>query len=240
MKTTTLIALLAVVSAVSVGAISMNTNPSFALATGAISPEAGTMMGHVEYVVRDSTGAIKSYQQLDNMVVNQGDNCVITAAFQTSNAGGTDVGCTFSADGFRFIGIGNATHTPTATSTTLVDGGATTVASSGTPGIMAVKGDTNTVGTASSDGGTVVISTSTATGGAGPFTFGSSTVTNATTVRTAGLFDAQCSGVGGSNSGICTTNAATMNMFAAQAISVAVTAGDSLDVTWTITVGNAS
>jgi hypothetical protein len=237
MKTTTLIALLAAVSTVSVGAISMNTSPSFALATGAISPEAGTMMGHVEYVVRDSDGNIKNYQQLDNLVVNQGDDCVIAAAFQTTNAGGGD-NCTFSADGFRFIGIGNGTIVVDEADTTLLDGGATTVASSGTGGIMAVKADSNTVGTDSSDGGTVVISTSTATGGAGPFTFGSSPVTNATTVTSAGLFDAQCSGVGGSNSGICTANAATMNMFAVQSITVVVTAGDSLDVTWTITVGD--
>lgn len=232
MKTTTMIALLTVVSAVSVGAISMSENSSFALATGGVTPEVGTMMGHVEYIVRDSSGNIVQYQQLDNMVVNQGDNCVITAAFQTTAAGGSDVGCTFSSDGFRFIGIGNDTQTIAATHTTLSNT-ATTTASSGAAGIMAVRADANTVGSASSNGGTVIIATET------PFTFTDGTITNATAVKTAGLFDATCSGNDATH-GYCTANSGTMNMFAAQAIDVTVGDGDSLDVTWTITVGNSS
>lgn len=232
MKTTSMIALIVAISAISIGAISLNGFSAIPLATASVSPESGAVMGHVEYILRDADGNIKTYSQGDNMVVNKGDDCVIGYAFQTTGAGGSD-NCTTNADGFRFIGIGNMTHTVFANSTTLV-GQSTTVASSGTNGIMAVRSDSNTVGTISSNGGNVVIATET------PFTFATTgPVTNATTVTTAGLFDATCSGVS-ATTGICTANAATMNMFSAQSISVAVSDGDSLSVTWTITVGNSS
>ncbi|MBI5860330.1 MAG: hypothetical protein HZB73_06605 [Nitrosarchaeum sp.] len=231
MKTTSMIALIAVISAVSLGAISMNGFSAIPLATASVNPESGTIMGHVEYILRDADGNIKSYVQGDNMVVNKGDDCVIGYAFQTTAAGSSD-NCTTNSNGFRFIGIGNGTITVDAADTTLLDAGATTVAggSPGAEGIMAVRADSNTVGTASSNGGTVVIATES------PFTF---VAANATTVTAAGLFDATCSGVSGTT-GACTANASTMNMFSAQSISVAVASGDSLSVTWTITVGSAA
>lgn len=224
-----MIALIAVLSAVSIGTISMN-GFTMPLVAASVSPESGAIMGHVEYILRDADGNIKSYVQGDNLVVNKGDDCVIGYAFQTTSASGGSDNCTTSGrPGFQFIGIGNMTHTVFANSTTLV-GQSTTVASSGTNGIMAVKFDNNTVGTASSNGGTVVIATESA------FTFDAN---NATTVRTAGLFDGTCSGVD-STTGACTANATIMNMFSAQEITVAVSSGDSLSVTWTITVGNSS
>ena len=233
MKTTSMIALIAVLSTVSIGAISMN-GFTIPLVAASVSPESGATMGHVEYILRDANGNIKLYAQGDNMVVNKGDDCVIGYAFQTTAAGTSD-NCTVSADGFRFIGIGNGTITVDAADTTLLDASAITVASSGTGGIMAVKADSNTVGTASSNGGTVVIATET------PFLFYSTTgqITNTTTVTAAGLFDATCSVVS-STGGHCTTNGATMNMFSAQTISVVANNGDSLAVTWTITVGSSS
>ena len=225
MKTTTLIALLAAVSAVSVGAISMNTSPSFALATGTISPEAGTMMGHVEYVLYDADNNVKSYIQSDNMVVNRGDDCVLAYAFNPSNTAGTD-NCATNANGFRFIGIGNATATVSATATTLTNT-ASTFASSGVGGLMSMREDPTIVFGASSDGGTATIAT------ASPFTFVSGV--NSTTVLSAGLFDSICTQAAGT----CTA-AYPANMFSVQSVSVIVTGGDSLDVTWTITVGNSS
>jgi|CXWL01.1.fsa_nt_gi hypothetical protein len=230
MKNTSMIALIAVISAVSIGAISMS-GFTIPLATASVSPESGTMMGHVEYILHDAGGNIKSYTQGDNMVVNKGDDCVIGYAFQTTAAGGSD-NCTTNSNGFRFIGIGNGTITVDAADTTLLDAGATTVAggSPGAEGIMAVRADSNTLGTGSSNGGTVVIATES------PFTF---TAVNATTVSAAGLFDATCSSVS-STTGACTANVSTMNMFSAQSITVAVSSGDSLSVTWTITVGNSS
>ncbi len=235
MKTTYMVALIAAISAVSIGAISMNgfTVP-LAIASN---QESGIMMGHVEYIVHDADGNIKSYVQGDNMVVNRGDDCSIAYMFQPNSfsSGGTPDVCTnFNPAGFHFIGIGNGTITVDAADTTLVDGGSTAVATSSTDGLMAVRWDNNTAATASSNGGTVVIATET------PFTFSTSgAVTNATTVTAAGLFDNTCSTQSGTT-GICTANSGVMNMFSAQSISVAVSDGDSLSVTWTITVGSAA
>lgn len=233
MKTTYVIALIAAISAVSIGAISMN-DFTVPLAIASASPESGTMMGHVEYILRDANGNIKSYAQADNMVVNRGDDCSIFYMFQPTSFSGTpDICTTANPNGFHYIGIGNMTHTVFANSTTLV-GQSTTVAVSGTNGIMAVKWDNDTVASASSNGGNVVIATET------PFKFsnGALGTTNTTTVTTAGLFDNTCNGQ--TVDGICTANTGVMNMFSAQAISVAVSDGDSLTVTWTITVGNSS
>ena len=239
MKTTSMIALIAVISAASIGAISINGFSAIPFATASVSPESGVMMGHVESIVRDVNGNIKSYSQGDNIVTNIGDDCTISPIFSTAAAGGVDNGCTLSAGGFRFIGIGNATtFAPGNGDTTLVTGGATTVATRGAAGtnggIMAVRADSDTVATASTGtGGNVVINHPTA------FTFNSS---NATTVTLAGLFDATCSGV--AVNGACTANASTMHMFSAQQLNgasgIIVAAGDSLAVTWTITVGNSS
>ena len=225
MKTTTLIAVLAAVSAVSVGAISMNTSPSFALATGAISPEAGTMMGHVEYVLYDADNNVKSYVQSDNMVVNRGDDCVLAYVFNPSDSAGTD-NCATNSNGFRFIGVGNATATVSATATTLTDT-TQTFASTTNDGLMAMREDPTIVFDASSNGGTATIAT------ASPFTFVSGV--NNTTVLSAGLFDSICTQAAGT----CTA-AYPANMFSVQSINVPVLGGDSLSVTWTITVGNAS
>lgn len=230
MKTIPMIALIAVISAVSIGTISLN-GFTIPLVTASVSPESGTTMGHVEYILRDADGNIKSYAQTDNMVVDKGDDCVIGYAFQSTAAGGSDTCTTAGRPGFQFIGIGNATYTVDNLDTTLVNTGNATVADGSHVGLMAVRFDNNTVATASVDGGTVVIATET------PFTFDAN---NATTVRSAGLFDGTCNGVAGSALGYCTTNTGVMNMFSAQSITVAVSSGDSLSVTWTITVGNTS
>jgi hypothetical protein len=161
------------------------------------------------------------------MVVNKGDDCVIGLVFQK---GITSDNCAISTDGFRWIGIGNGTFTSAdAGDLTLVDGNSYEIANSTNDGIMAVKVDTDTVGVASSDGGTVAIQTETA------FTFNSG---NATVIKAAGLFDANCPTVS-STTGSCLTNYANaMNMFSAQILNITVAAGDSLTVTWTITVGS--
>jgi len=225
MKTTSMIALIAVISAVSIGAISMNGFSAIPLVAASVSPESNTMMGHVEYILRDSDNNIKSYIQSDNMVVNRGDDCVMAYTFNPSNTAGID-NCTSNANGFRFIGIGNASATIAGTATTLTNT-ASTFASSGVGGLMATKEDATVVFVASTDGGTVQIATET------PFVF--TTGTNATTVQSAGLFDSLCTQAVGT----CTA-AYPANMFSVQTISVVVAGGDSLSVTWTITVGNGS
>lgn len=227
MKTTSMIALIAVISAASIGAISMNGFSAIPFATASVSPERGAMMGHVEYVLRDADGNIKSYTQSDNMVVNRGDDCVLAKVFNPD--GTSTASCTKTTSGFRFIGIGNASATVADTATTLTNTAAT-FASSGVPGLMAMKTDGTVVFTASSGGGTAAIATET------PFTF--TTGRNTTTVTSAGLFDSTCTTSGGAI-GAC-TGAYPANMFSVQTISVVVAGGDSLNVTWTITVGQAS
>ena len=224
MKTTSMIALIAVISAVSIGAISMNGFSAIPLVAASVSPESNTMMGHVEYILRDSDNNIKSYIQSDNMVVNRGDDCVMAYTFNPSNTAGTD-NCASNANGFRFIGIGNASATIAGTATTLTNIASTFAVNQG--GLMATKEDATVVFVASTDGGTVQIATET------PFVF--TTGTNATTVQSAGLFDSLCTQAAGT----CTA-AYPANMFSVQTISVAVAGGDSLSVTWTITVGNSS
>ncbi len=221
-----MIALIAVISAVSIGAISMNDFSAIPFATASVSPESGAMMGHVEYILRDSNGNIKSYVQGDNQVVDRGDNCVMAYSFNPSDSAGTDF-CVTNANGFRFIGIGNATATIGSEARTLTNQ-ATTIAASAVGGLMAMKTDSTLVFTNSTDGGTVVIATET------PFVFTAGK--NATTVLSAGLFDATCT----ATAGICTAYASPQNMFSVQAISVVVAGGDTLNVTWTITVGNSS
>ena len=231
MKTTSMIALIAVISAASIGAISMNGFSAIPFATASVSPESGTMMGHVEYILRDADGNIKTYVQGDNSVVDRGDNCVMSYAFGPGNPGADTDFCVSNANGFRFIGIGNSTATTTSEATTLTNQLAR-VASSGAQasfgGLMAMKTDSQLVYTNSNNGGTVVIATET------PFVFTAGK--NATTVLSAGLFDATCT----ATAGICTAYASPQNMFAVQAISVVVAGGDTLNVTWTITVGNSS
>ena len=232
MKTTMAIAVFAVAAAIAVSTISINTISSSALATGALKSESGYMSGHVEYVVRDSNGDIKAYLQGDNEVVNKGDDCVIAYTF---SPGVTGDQCTTTSTGFKYIGIGNATvGTIDGTYTGLGASGGTGVAggSPGAEGIMALRLDSDSAqASASSDGGSVVIATE------NPFTFGA---TNATTVLSAGLFDANCT-VG--SVGQC-TGTYTGNMFSIQKLNgdtgIVVSSGDSLDVTWTITVGNGS
>ena len=228
MKTTSMIALIAVISAASIGVISMNGFSAIPFVAASVSPENGAMMGHVEYVLRDADGNIKSYTQADNMVVNKGDDCVLVKVFNPdgSSSGST---CTKTTAGFRFIGIGNATATVADTATTLTNTAAT-FADTTNDGLMAMKTDSTVVFTASSGGGTAVIATET------PFTFTAGR--NTTTVLSAGLFDSTCGTTGGAI-GAC-NSAYPANMFSVQSISVVVAGGDSLNVTWTITVGQAS
>ncbi len=67
--------------------------------------EAGTILGHIEIIHSDSEGNILSYQQTDNMIVNDGRNCTAMLLF------GQNLGCTAGdAAGlgkYTVIGVGN-------------------------------------------------------------------------------------------------------------------------------------
>lgn len=221
----------AVIFGVSMGILMISGVSVSPLATAAI-PQAQSnsyMSGHVEFTLYDENNNIKGYWQTDNIITNLGDDCTANTLFEE---GGSDI-CSGgpSGTGFNFIAIGNGTITDGVEATTGLGGSGTgnvTAADSQHLGEMAKRQDSNPVLTTSTgSGATAVIATETA------FTFDSN---NATTVHASGLFDLISTKDG---SGQTTTPAG--NLFAFQRLNggsgIIVSNGDSLTVTWTITVG---
>jgi len=48
--------------------------------------ESSSLMGHVTIIQKNPQGDILSYQQYDNIIVNEGLNCITQVAFATANA----------------------------------------------------------------------------------------------------------------------------------------------------------
>lgn len=71
----------------------------------------GLITGHVITTHKDAAGNILSYRQSDNLIVNQGENCVSKMLFGNHTIVTGTVGTTVcvgqNRDGFRYIGIGN-------------------------------------------------------------------------------------------------------------------------------------
>lgn len=231
MKRTTTMVLFASIFAVAVGTLGLSGNSATLLMASAVpqSQEQMGMLGHVEYKVLDENGNIVQYMQNDNVVVNDGEDCVATLVFGDGTCANTNA--------FNYIGIGNGSSTAVdATNSTLADATDDTTgtcASSGVGGDMARKQVTATHAAASGATGAVVtLDTSSS-----PFTFDAS---NATTVIDSGVFDntyatpgVQCAGAN--------TAGSSWDMFSRQllngATGITVSDGDSLSVKWTITVG---
>ena len=195
------------------------------------------MMGHLEYTLVDANGQIKAYGQTDNLVTNLGDRCAAELIFEndSGDAGGGD--CTGNV--FNVIGISNKTGTVSDTTDFSVFEQAGTLQA----GVMA----TINVGA----GGVTIDNISDGAGNIGavitnsahPFTFSDDTaITNmsaggsSTTLTNAYLLDATCT-VDGSGQGTCAT-IATAEILAGQSLgSLQVSDGDSLTITWTVTLG---
>lgn len=175
----------------------------------------GVITGHVTTTLRDSDGNIKEYRQSDNLIVNQGENCVTKMLFGA--AGGSTVGtgvCTGSnSDGFRYIQIGNSSQTVQSSDFKL---GVPYNATSGVPSLVPKVSTVTLTNSSGSTAGTTAIAVLATT-----FT---STQAAAQTVSESGLF----------NSTTDSTNA----MFARQTFTgITMNNGDSLTVQWTINVG---
>jgi len=172
------------------------------------------IFGHVEFVHKNADGYVVSYYQADNLVMDDGKNCVLTDLFAQATGA-----CTTSAAGFTFIGLGNGTCVSCEDATrTDVE-----VPMVGTDGVRQEDTDTTTPAfTAALAGasGIAIINTES------PFNIGASNET--ANIFEAGLFDAV---TGGNAFAIRNTTAATPNL------GIDVNAGDTLDVTWTINVG---
>lgn len=185
--------------------------PSALFAAPAADVQNVAFMGHVEFIQKNAAGDTIGYYQSDNKVMDDGKDCVAIQTFDTANALGT---CGSFGE-FQFIAIGDATCS------TCEDGTRTTLQSE----IGARRADTSIAAftTASDPTGTsVVINTEV------PFSFGAGNNTN--NIFEAGLFDVITTS-SGNVFAIRNTTAASPNL------GIDVNDGDTLDVTWTITVG---
>lgn len=79
------------------------------------------MLGHLEMVAKDNSGAIKSYIQTDNIVTNVGKTCVAMRIFGANGSSNTACGggITLNSNLFQWIGIGTATQAEAATDSAL-------------------------------------------------------------------------------------------------------------------------
>ncbi len=228
------IVLFAGIFVISLGAVSLSGNSATSLMISA-EPQTQTtefdMLGHVEYKVLDQTGAVKHYQQGDNIVVIGGKDCVARLVFENS----TTAVCGLGNNEFQYIAIGNYTsadppaNTLDALESTTDDDDCATTADSGE---MARKQVTPSFTPAVTGTGTVVVLDTSSD----PFDFG---VSNATgNIMQSGVFNGPEGSVDGN--GACSTLGST-SMFAVQNLSttsgITVSDGDSLSVKWTITVG---
>jgi len=206
------------------------------------------MLGHVTYVVRGPDGNIKSYAQTDNDRTVQGINCAEQVLFaptgQVLNTNGSAI-ClgltprgTAGFNGFNVIGLVNGSSTAA-----MIKNGSDTVALSRIGGARAsVAGGLEITGS-TNQGGPLLGTVAGATGCAGnpaPGCYNQITITSPaysfTSLKAAGtnirgsmlLNTTSINGAG--------TNA---NVFAENTFSgggVAVGSGDTLTVTWTITL----
>lgn len=168
------------------------------------------IMGHVELVAHDADGNIKQYLQTDNIIVNNGEDCLAEAMFNVTSSScsgtGFHVGGQGPGDGgFTWLGIGT-NATPAAEDDTAL--GAET-------GSRLDENDT---------GGAPSVTSSTGTGAGSVATVVLSEVftPGAVTIAEAGLFDASTGG----------------NMLARQQFTgIPLGASDQLTVQWTVTLG---
>ena len=78
------------------------------------------ILGHIEIIQTDSEGNIKSYQQTDNAIVNNGRNCTAMLLFNAYNVGCGQAGVS-GWTGYTVIGLGNTTSLSGATTIDALD-----------------------------------------------------------------------------------------------------------------------
>lgn len=106
----------------------------------------GYIMGHVTLTAYDEFGNIKAYQQSDNLVVNDGEDCAVEILFD-NNPGTSDICGATSA--FQAIAIGTGSTAAADNDTTLetettrdgYDSAAFTAATDGTGAIVVIEKD---------------------------------------------------------------------------------------------------
>jgi len=184
-------------------------NPTSLVVATSSSDKVG-MYGHIEFVQADSSGNIISYYQTDNFVTNQGAECAAAKLFDEdeANVGTCDTTGSLVKE-FLNIRLGNGAPIGTDfTRTALITD------------MGGVRTDTDAV-FGNLGGGTVDVTVATET----PFTFNTGNET--LNVFEAGLFDE----ITGGNAFAIQNTTANANP------GIDVNDGDTLAVTWTITVG---
>jgi len=240
------IALFAAIAAVAMTAIGLTGVSATTLMVSSVpqSQEGMGMLGHVEYTLRGSDDQVKGYFQSDNIVVDDGKDCVGVRTFGAATAQGCNVDRTFA-----YIAIGNQTDGALVGTESQLSFTTSTCADTGAAsGEMARKlvipeiviGADNTGATI---GTAVQLEVDNA------FTFDDN---NKTDVEQSAIFNYRATDGtyteyetgAGTDTGQCGTPGAVdtdWNMFAIQNLNsgagITVTDGDSLSVKWTITIG---
>jgi len=209
MKQIALLAIIVGLSAVSMAAIYASDLDPTSLVVATSSSDKVGMYGHIEFVQADSSGNIISYYQTDNFVTNQGAECAAAKLFNLSDTVGTCDTTGALVNEFLNIRLGNGAPIGTDTTRTAL-----------ITDMTGFRTDTDAVfGNLGS--GTVDVTVATET----PFTFNTGNVS--ANVFEAGLFDETSGG-----------NAfAIQNTTSGVNPGIDVNDGDTLAVTWTITVG---
>lgn len=232
MKNSIAIFAIIAVAAIGIGATGISAS-TLATASTPILSSNSAMMGHLEYTLVDQTGAIKAYGQTDNIVTTVGDRCIAESVFERGSSDTTDVAQCANAN-FDYIVISNNTGV------TLNDALDTTddqAGNSGQDGMVASRQSTVTLANDSVGAGSV---TATITNSAAPFTFTDSV--NATnTLAAAYLMDAGCTLDSSALGPLCADGVPSGEILAGQTLSsLAISSGDSLTISWTVTIGAAS
>ncbi len=211
MKQVALLAIIVGLSAVSMAAIyASDLEPTSLVVANSSSDKVG-MYGHIEFVQADSSGNIISYYQTDNFVTNQGSECAAAKLFDLSETVGTCDTTGTLVNEFLNIRLGNGAPIGTDfTRTALITD------------MGGIKVDTDAVfGNLGSGNTDVTVATET------PFDFTTAGGNVTLNVFEAGLFDETSGG-----------NAfAIQNTTSGANPGIDVNDGDTLAVTWTITVG---
>jgi len=220
---TTIISLVAVIAVLS-GAMGMSVTGTFSdlkvVEYSSLGASSGMgLIGHVEIEARHADGELYDYRQLDNKVVDDGEQCILKMLFATTNGSAAGRGGYTTADtvgacsgalvgAWDVIAIGTGS---TAAAETDVVLGTESTANGGARGVATTK----TWGNLTAGIPQIVMSkTFTATGGAiGAVT--ESGLFNSTTVAGSGML--------------------ARNVFDA----VTLASGDSITITWTFKVGDA-
>ena len=221
-----LVAVIAVATVITIGLTGISATT---LMTADSSSLAGSapMVGHVEMILFDELGNIKSYSQGDNIIPNVGNRCTAERLFEEDSPDNAGSKCNSSTT-ITTIGIGNNTAPSfgAGDSVAILD-----IASStgGETSLMSTKAGTADI---AAIGGGGIITTITNAGNL--FSFVNNV--NDTTVNAAYLLDANCTR-DDQNTCITSIPADNFEIFALKSVNLVVSGGDTLQVTWQITTG---